>query len=200
MDYTEETLDQPSQEAIIDAALDFVADLLGAMDVAADISVPVENEQQMVIRIDTDEDAGVLIGRKGQTLQAIQYLVNVIYGVRLNKRIQVDVGDYRQRQEEKVIELAHQAAARVRETGKRFTLEPMSAVDRRTVHQLISDQYSDLETYSTGEDPNRRIVLEPKGASGPRPGEIGRYGGRGGREPRNFDPRRGGAYKSRRPR
>ena len=66
---------------MIDAALDFVADLLGAMDVAADISVPVENEREMIVRIETDEDAGVLIGRKGQTLQAIQYIVNVVYGV-----------------------------------------------------------------------------------------------------------------------
>ena len=76
----------------------------------------------------------------------------------------------------------------------------MNAADRRTIHHLIKDQYPELETYSTGEDPNRRIVIEPKGATGPRPGEIGRWQGRGGREPRNFDARRGGAYKSRRPR
>jgi spoIIIJ-associated protein len=189
-----------SQEDVIDAALDFMADLLGAMDVAADITVVDEDEKQLTIRIDTDEDAGVLIGRKGQTLQAIQYLLNVIYGVRIDKKMTVDVGDYRARHEEKLLEDAHNAANRVRETGKRFTLEPMSAADRRTVHHLINDQYPDLQTYSTGEDPNRRIVIEQKGASGPRPGELGRWGGRGGgREPRNFDSKRG-AYHSRRPR
>jgi spoIIIJ-associated protein len=202
----EQAVDQnpASQEDIINAALDFLADLLGAMDVAADISIVSETDEQMVIQIDTDEDAGVLIGRKGQTLQAIQYLVNVIYGTRLDKRMQVDVGDYRQRHDEKLLEDAHHAANRVRESGKRFTLEPMNAADRRTIHHLIKDQYSDLETYSTGEDPNRRIVIEPKGATGPRPGEIGRWQGRGpgggNREPRNFDARRGGTYKSRRPR
>lgn len=201
MDYTEQATDEApaSQEDIINAALDFLADLLSAMDVAADISIVSETDAQMVIQIDTDEDAGVLIGRKGQTLQSIQYLVNVIYGTRLEKRMQIDVGDYRQRHDEKLLEDAHYAANRVRETGKRFTLEPMNAADRRTIHHLIKDQYSDLETYSTGEDPNRRIVLEPKGATGPRPGEIGRWQGRG-REPRNFDARRGGTYKSRRPR
>ena len=157
-------------------------------------------------RIESDEDAGVLIGRKGQTLQSIQYLMNVLYGTRLDRRMTVDVGDYRARHEEKLLEEAHNAAARVRETGKRFTLEPMSPADRRTIHHLVGDHYADLQTYSTGEEPGRRIVIEPKGATGPRPGEIGRWGGapggRGGgnREPRNFDSRRGGAYHSRRPR
>lgn len=205
MDFSEEQVAAPQAdpEEVINAALDFVADLLGAMDVAADISVPVENEREMVVRIETDEDAGVLIGRKGQTLQAIQYLVNVIYGTQLDRRIHVDVGDYRQRHEEKLIEEAHATASRVRESGKRFTLEPMSAADRRMVHQIISEQYDDLATYSIGNEPDRRIVVEPKGLGGPRPGEAGAWrGGRGngGRELRNFDARRGGSYKSRRPR
>lgn len=191
-----------SQEDIIDASLDFLAALVGAMDLAADIAIISETDEQITIRIDSDEDAGVLIGRKGQTLQSIQYLLNVLYGTRLDRRISVDVGDYRQRHEEKLLEEAHAAASRVRESGKRFTLEPMSPADRRQVHHLVTDQYADLQTYSTGEEPNRRIVIEPKGATGPRPGEIGRFngGGRGGRDPRNFDARRGGTYRSRRPR
>ena len=188
-----------SQEEVLDAALDFLAALVGAMDLAADIAIISENEEQITIRIDSDEDAGVLIGRKGQTLQSIQYLLNVLYGTRLDRRMSVDVGDYRARHEEKLLEEAHAAASRVRESGKRFTLEPMSPADRRTVHHLVSDQYADLQTYSTGEEPNRRIVIEPKGATGPRPGEIGRWGGRQ-RDPRNFDARRGGTYRSRRPR
>jgi spoIIIJ-associated protein len=203
--FSDENLPETQQdaEAVIDAALDFVADLLGAMDVAADISVPVENEREMIVRIETDEDAGVLIGRKGQTLQAIQYLVNVIYGTQLDRRIFVDVGDYRQRHEEKLIEEAHATASRVRESGKRFTCEPMSAADRRVVHNIISEQYDDLSTYSIGNDPDRRIVVEPKGMAGPRPGEAGAWRGGargGGRELKNFDARRGGSYKSRRPR
>jgi spoIIIJ-associated protein len=205
VDFSEEKVGgaQPDAEEVINAALDFVADLLGAMDVAADITVPVENEREMVVRIETDEDAGVLIGRKGQTLQAIQYLVNVIYGTQLDRRIHIDVGDYRQRHEEKLIEEAHSTASRVRESGKRFTLEPMSAADRRVVHNIISEQYEDLATYSIGTEPDRRIVVEPKGLGGPRPGEAGAWrGGQrgGGRELRNFDARRGGSYKSRRPR
>lgn len=198
MENVEQVVDV-AQEDILDAALDFLADLIGAMDVAADITIVSESNSQLVIQIDTDEDAGVLIGRKGQTLQAIQYLINVLYGVRLDRRIQLDVGDYRQRHEDKLFEDAHQAAGRVRETGKRFTLDPMSAADRRVVHQLVSEQYPDLQTYSTGEEPHRRIVIEPKGASGPRPGELGRWG-RGSREPRSFDARRGGSYHSRRSR
>lgn len=191
---------------LVDQALDFLAELMGAMDVAADISVTSEDDEQVVVTIETDEDAGVLIGRKGQTLQSIQYLMNVIYGVQIDKRFQVDVGDYRQRHAEKLQETAHEAAKRVQETGRRFQLEPMPPADRWAVHNLVSEAYPDLQTYSTGEEPNRRIVIEPKGATGPRPGELGRYGGRGGRggrgggELKNFDARRGGEYKSRRPR
>ena len=140
---------EATQEDILDAALDFLADLIGAMDVAADIRIVSESNSQLVIQIETDEDAGVLIGRKGQTLQAIQYLINVLYGTRLDRRIQLDVGDYRQRHEDKLLEDALQAAGRVRETGKRFTLDPMPAADRRTVHQLVTEQYPDLQTYST---------------------------------------------------
>jgi spoIIIJ-associated protein len=200
MGFTEETLGEETQDQILDAALDFLAALVGAMDLAADIAITQETEEQITIRIDSDEDAGVLIGRKGQTLQAIQYLLNVLYGTRLDRRMYVDVGDYRARHEEKLLEDAHAAASRVQESGKRFALEPMSPADRRTVHHLINDQYPGLQTYSTGEEPNRRIVIEPKGATGPRPGELGRWGGGRPRDPRNFDPRRGGAYHSRRPR
>ena len=88
MENVEQVVDV-AQEDILDAALDFLADLIGAMDVAADITIVSESHSQLVIQIDTDEDAGVLIGRKGQTLQAIQYLINVLYGVRLDRRIQV---------------------------------------------------------------------------------------------------------------
>ncbi|MEB3284794.1 MAG: R3H domain-containing nucleic acid-binding protein [Candidatus Sericytochromatia bacterium] len=199
MEFTEEAV-EVSQETILDAALDFLAELVGAMDLAADIAIVSETDEQITIRIDSDEDAGVLIGRKGQTLQSVQYLLNVLFGTRLDRRINVDVGDYRARHEEKLLEDAHAAAERVLESGKRFALEPMTPADRRTVHHLISEQYPDLQTYSTGEEPTRRIVIEPKGATGPRPGEIGRWGGGRSRDPRNFDGRRGGAYHSRRPR
>ncbi|MEB3198585.1 MAG: R3H domain-containing nucleic acid-binding protein [Candidatus Sericytochromatia bacterium] len=199
MEFTEDVVVE-SQDAILDTALDFLAALVGAMDLAADIAITSETEEQITIRIDSDEDAGVLIGRKGQTLQAIQYLLNVLYGTRLDRRISVDVGDYRARHEEKLLEDAHHAASRVQESGKRFALEPMNPADRRTVHHLVSEQYPDLQTYSTGEEPNRRIVIEPRGATGPRPGEIGRWGGGRARDPRNFDGRRGGTYHSRRPR
>lgn len=199
MEFTEEAVVE-SQETILDAALDFLAELVGAMDLAADIAIVSETDEHITIRIDSDEDAGVLIGRKGQTLQSVQYLLNVLYGTRLDRRINVDVGDYRARHEEKVLEDAHAAAERAQESGKRFALEPMSPADRRMVHHLIAEQYPNLQTYSTGEEPTRRIVIEPKGAPGPRPGEIGRWGGGRGRDPRNFDGRRGGAYHSRRPR
>jgi spoIIIJ-associated protein len=195
---TEQITENP--EELIEGALDFLAHLLGAMEVASTITIQTENPQQLAIQINTDEDAGVLIGRKGQTLQSIQYLMNVIYGSRLDRRIQLDVSGYRQRQGEKLAEDVAAAAAKVRENGDRFTFEPMPASDRRALHQIVADEYQDLQTFSIGEDPDRTLVLELKGAEGSRPTEISRWQTNGGRELRNFDSRRGGAYQGRRPR
>lgn len=188
-----------SPDDIINAALDFVVELLSAMDVPADITVPVETAEQITIRIDTDEDAAILIGRKGQTLQAIQYLVNVAFGTRLDRRILVDVGDYRQRHDERLLEDARVAASAIQENGGRHMFDPMPPVDRRVVHQYVSANFPDLQTYSVGEEPNRRLVLEGKDAESLSANQIGRWEG-SRREPRNFDPKRGGTYHSRRPR
>lgn len=150
------------KESVIDEAQDWLLDLLDEMDMACSVGLIFEPES-IVFHIETDEDAGMLIGRRGQTLDAIQYLLNVAYGPQIGRRLIVDVQDYRKRHEEKLIDQALSAADRVRATGRPMRLPPMSAADRRIVHQELQ-AYADLDTGSQGEDPNRYIVIYPKRA------------------------------------
>lgn len=109
------------------------------------------------------EDLGLLIGRRGDTLVALQYLVNLI----LNRKhpgkggVTIDVEHYRHRNEERITALARRMGDRVRETGNSITLEPMNAAERRLVHIMFADD-ADIETNSIGEGENRKVVISPR--------------------------------------
>ena len=109
------------------------------------------------------EDLGVLIGRRGDTLLSLQYLVNLILARRYPGKggITIDVEHYRHRREEQVVSLAQRMAERVRETGSPITLEPMSAAERRLVHLLFAEDPV-LETNSIGEGENRKVVISAR--------------------------------------
>lgn len=151
----------------IDDALDWLEDLLDAMGVPAE-AVAYLDPDAVTLEIETDEDAGMIIGRKGQTLDAIQYLVNAAFGQAVGKRLVVDIQGYRERHEAKLIEQAHHAAERVRLTGRPFRLPPMGASDRRIIHNALLS-FPDLETGSQGEEPHRFVVVSPKRGRGRRP-------------------------------
>ena len=109
------------------------------------------------------EDSGLLIGRRGQTLQALQYLVNLIvrkeYGE--DVRVMLDVENYRQRRESSLRDMAAKVASRVVQTSRSITLEPMPPADRRIVHTSLSD-HPGVTTESTGEGENRKVMVMPK--------------------------------------
>ena len=115
---------------------------------------------------DEKEALGALIGRKGERLSALQHLVNLMLSKEMGAwtRVLVDVEDYRGRRERQLRDLAERAAARVVETGKMLQLEPMSALERRWIHMSLRDHPA-VATQSIGEEPNRRVVLVPKGAA-----------------------------------
>lgn len=143
-----------------DQAQDWLLDVLDAMEIAASVGLYDEDEN-LVFHIETDDDAGMIIGRKGSTLDALQYLLNVAYGQQLGRRLVVDVQDYRRRHQEKLLETAQHAAERVRSSGRPVRLAPMSAADRRVVHHELAN-HVDLETGSQGEEPHRFIVVYPR--------------------------------------
>jgi spoIIIJ-associated protein len=114
----------------------------------------------------TGGNLGLLIGRRGQTIDAVQYLVNaaVAHAFRgERKRIVVDASGYRARREATLASIAQRGAERVLRTGGRVELEPMTAVERKVVHLALQD-HPGIETTSEGTEPNRFVVLLPTGS------------------------------------
>jgi spoIIIJ-associated protein len=153
----------------VDAAAQTVDDILRILAIDADISIrepltPGDGLGSVLAVIDIKgEDLGLLIGRRGDTLIALQYLVNLI----LNRKypgkggVTIDVEHYRHRNEERIIALAKRMGDRVRESGNPITLEPMSAAERRLVHITFAED-PELETNSIGDGENRKVVISPR--------------------------------------
>lgn len=108
------------------------------------------------------DDLGILIGRRGQTLQALQYLLNLMVSKQTNRRVAfgVDVDFYRRRREEALVGLAKRMASRVRGTGRSVTLEPMPPNERRIVHLALADDPA-VMTVSIGEGEARKVAITP---------------------------------------
>ena len=176
----------------------FLMDVLEAMDLKATVSLE-ENKEERTLDIDlAGDDMGVLIGKRGQTLDSLQYLVSLV----VNKgeddyiRVKVDTENYRQRRKDTLENLAKNIASKVRRTGKPVTLEPMNPYERRVIHSALqNDRY--VETHSEGEEPFRKVVVALK--EGVQPRDNNRYrrynngpGRRSGSYNRNKDKRGGG--------
>ena len=153
---------EEDREDQAEAAMTFVRGLLEAMELVADIEIQSAGQITYVdiMGADSDEDMGLLIGKGGHTLDALQELVRgsvqrVVEGRCL---VQVDVEDYRKRQRARIAGRAREVARRVRKTGRPETLDPMPAFERKIVHDTVGE-VGGLETASEGEEPNRRVVI-----------------------------------------
>ena len=161
---------EPDINAVeVDYAATIVDDLLRIFDIETEISIrepltPGDGLGSVLAVIDIKgEDLGLLIGRRGDTLIALQYLVNLMLGRKYPGRggVTIDVEHYKHRNEERIMNMAQRMGDRVRETGNSITLEPMSAAERRLVHVLFADD-AELETNSVGEGENRKVVISLK--------------------------------------
>ncbi|HXF00713.1 MAG TPA: R3H domain-containing nucleic acid-binding protein [Solirubrobacterales bacterium] len=134
--------------------------VVDALEVDADVEVD-EDAEQIVGRVD-GEDVGLLIGRRGQTIDAVQLLCYraAFRGLQDRKRVVVDAAGYRERRRLAIEGQADRAAERALQTGKEIELEPMSATERRVVHQHLKDR-AGLETFSEGDDPERCVIVAP---------------------------------------
>jgi spoIIIJ-associated protein len=121
-----------------------------------------EEAEEAVIDIDAGEDTGLIIGRRGETLAALQYLIALLANRRREnkKRILLNAGGYLERREEALQVLAERTAAKVRATRKSITLEALSPRERRIVHMALADEPG-IATSSIGVEPNRRVVVSP---------------------------------------
>lgn len=115
---------------------------------------------RVYVGIDCDEDSGLLIGREGQTLAALQYMISRIVSRGMNAavRVQLDAGEYRRRQDEKLREMALALADKVRQSGRSYSTRPLSSYHRRIVHVCLQEAV-DVQTRSTGDGPMKRVVI-----------------------------------------
>ncbi|MEM9189005.1 MAG: R3H domain-containing nucleic acid-binding protein [Myxococcota bacterium] len=143
-----------------EVALDALDGILARMDLDTEIAVR-EDDERIVLDV-TGPDAGRAIGRKGQTLDALQFIVNKIVNrfPQGRRHIIVDSGDYRERHEAGLISMAKRQAKKAMQQGRVITLEPMSARDRRVIHLSLA-KFSGVTTKSNGEGLGRRIQIIP---------------------------------------
>lgn len=138
-----------------------VRDLLGTADVEVKVHATEFHGRYVNVELD-GKDAAFLIGKHGEVLNALQYLVNIIAGRKFQNGIRatLDGANYRKRREEALTGLAQNVADQVKKRGEEAVLDALPAFERRIVHKALADN-SDVTTYSEGEEPNRRVVIAP---------------------------------------
>jgi spoIIIJ-associated protein len=152
---------EASLEDEAEAAADFLEGLLDALDLPGDLRIRVADDEHAEVEL-VDVGTGALIGRRGQTLEAIQELLRCALQREFQRRarVKVDVEGYRARRLEKLMEKAEEAIDAVLETGEAERLEPMDVFERKAVHHLVAG-VDGLESRSQGREPARRVIIEP---------------------------------------
>lgn len=152
-----------AKTSIEDNAKKFLKEVFEAMDLTVVVTVKYDEENKsMDIDLSGDE-MGVLIGKRGQTLDSLQYLVSLVVNKEAEDyiRVKVDTEDYRQRRRETLENLAKNIAYKVKRTKRPVSLEPMNPYERRIIHSALqNDKY--VTTHSEGEEPFRRVVVTLK--------------------------------------
>lgn len=136
----------------------FLKDVFKEMELTVNIEIQDEGKD-MNINLKGD-NMGILIGRRGETLDSLQYLASIVAnkGQENFKRVVIDTENYRKKREETLIRLANKVAERVVRFKKSVTLEPMNPYERRIIHSALQ-QNKQIETYSVGDEPNRKVVI-----------------------------------------
>ena len=140
---------------------DLLEEVVDALDLDAEVDV-VEDEEAILGTIVSDDDRGVLIGRHGQTIDALQHLAArvALRDTEARKRLVVDAAGYRARRAEVLHRQADRAASEALQYNRPVALDAMAPAERRVVHEYLRDRH-DVETYSEGEEPDRHLVVAP---------------------------------------
>ena len=159
----------------------FLEGLFERMGVESGIDV--SEDEGLINVVLSGKDPGALIGRRGETLDAIQHLTNYVINRSVSGRVRInlDAENYRQRRNETLENLAAKTAGKVMKYRRNMTLDPMNAYERHVIHTALQS-YEHISTYSVGSEPNRRIVVAygSSGGSGGRDRDSGGSGGGGG--------------------
>lgn len=149
-----------TKSSIADIAKDFLKDVFAAMNMVVAVDVKYDEDNK---NLDVDlsgDEMGILIGKRGQTLDSIQYLLSLVVNKESEEyiRVKVDTEDYRKRRKETLENLAKNIAYKVKRTKRPVSLEPMNPYERRIIHSALqNDKY--VTTHSEGEEPFRRVVV-----------------------------------------
>ena len=150
---------------VVRVGYDVLSTLLGKMGVSADVYLrdPYDGDSEGPVFEIEGEDSGLLIGARGDTLRALQFIVSFLVSRRLGERtnLMVDVEGYQQRRYDSVANLARRVAQRVAQSGRAIPLEPMPPNERRQVHMALAD-HAAVVTESEGYGDNRKVVVQPK--------------------------------------
>ncbi len=159
----EATIRAKVRSSVSDTAKTFLNDVFAAMNMTVVIETTYNNEEKELSIDLSGDDMGVLIGKRGQTLDSLQYLVSLV----VNKgnddyiRVKVDTENYRQRRKDTLENLAKNMAFKVKRTRRPLSLEPMNPYERRIIHSALqNDSY--VTTHSEGEEPYRHVVVTLK--------------------------------------
>ena len=154
----EDGITKAEQDFIADTGKEFLLGMFGKMGLSVQIE-KLTTKDKITFQVH-GEELGILIGKHGQTLDAIQYLTNLVANKEVNRRCQivVDVENYRSRREETLIQLAHRLGAKVRRTRQKIALEPMNAFERKIIHLALQNE-KNIKTDSEGQEPYRHIVI-----------------------------------------
>lgn len=146
-----------------DKSIAFLKDVLHAMDIAAVVEAEYDSNEELLNINLIGEDMGILIGKRGQTLDSLQYLVSLVVNKEAGGyiRVKVDTENYRERRKATLENLAHNIAFKVKRTHRSVSLEPMNPYERRIIHSALqNDKY--VTTHSEGEEPYRKVVVTLK--------------------------------------
>lgn len=144
-----------------DVAKNFLDSVFKEMNLVVNVAVNIDEKKNMNIDL-SGENMGVLIGKRGQTLDSLQYLVSLVVNKESDHyiRIKLDTEEYRERRKKTLESLAVNLANKVKKTGKKFTLEPMNPYERRIIHSTLQNNKF-VSTHSEGEEPYRKVVIIP---------------------------------------
>lgn len=150
------------EKEYIKEAKSFISDILDKMNIQADV-VAKEEKNNLYIKL-VGSRMGSVIGYRGETLDALQYLISLVINKKHNleyKRVILDAENYREKREATLVRVAQKAANKVIKNKKSFKLEPMNPYERRIIHSALQDSKY-VTTYSEGEEPYRRVVIDVK--------------------------------------
>ncbi|MBE6786666.1 MAG: KH domain-containing protein [Ruminococcaceae bacterium] len=185
----------------ITAAVDYITAVVKGMGVeSVDIQVYSTEEKEIILELDCGDDYGIVIGRRGETLDSIQYLTRLVANkTKLDgeySRISINVGNYREKRKNTLRELAKKNSEKVLKYGRNVTFEPMNPYERRIIHTAVQE-IEGVTSHSVGADASRRVVITlAEGVKPTHPSKGGYNRGRGGRGGYNRGGNRGGRSQS----